>query len=160
MSNVLYQSNVNSLSAARGYLLSQMAALRRMSALRGPHQTPKELSAHFPALLTHCVVLQCEALEYSTSWVALPWLALLFRRSRSGTGGAAKAQLNPTSQSWTIFSTGLADFTSMGEELLGFVCSCVSAIFYQMGERVSRCDSADSVFLRVLVGPKFSIDEG
>lgn len=42
----------------------------------------------------------------------------------------------------------------------GFVCSCVSAIFYQMGERVSRRDSADSVFLRFLVGPKFSTDEG
>lgn len=52
----------------------------------------------------------------------------------------------------------LADVSSIEEELLGFVCSCVSAIFYQMGERVSRCDSVDSG--KFLVGPKFSIDEG
>lgn len=55
---------------------------------------------------------------------------------------------------------GLSYFTSVEEVLLGVICSCVSAVFYQMGERVSRCDSADSVFLKFLVRPKFSIDEG
>lgn len=61
---------------------------------------------------------------------------------------------------WTIFSVGLADITSVEEVLLGFVGSWMPPIFYQVGERVSRCSSADSVFLKFLVGPKFSIDEG
>lgn len=83
-------------------------------------------------------------------------------------GGAGGAQVELVRQSripqvrlsWTIFFMDLADFTSMEEELLGFVCNCVFAIFYQMREKVSRCDSADYVFLKFFVGPKFSIDEG
>lgn len=135
-----------------------MAALRRMSALSGPHWTPKKQFAHFPALLTRYVVLHCEALEYSMSGVTLCPGCLW------SSGGAGSAQVELLRQSWipqvrltwTIFSMGLADITSVQEVLLGFVGSWVAAIFYQ----VSRCASADSVFLKFLVGPKFSIDEG
>lgn len=91
----------------------------------------------------------------------VPWLSLVFRRSRRCTGGAAKAELNPTSQTeLDHFLYGSGRFHLYGRGATWFFLAVVSAIFYQMGERVSMYDSANSVFLRFLVGPKFSIDEG
>lgn len=62
MSNLLYPSYGNSLSAACGYLLYKTAALNTMSAFEWIPSEHREGSCHFLGLMTGCVALHREAL--------------------------------------------------------------------------------------------------